>query len=63
MDSILSAFCCPCITFTSMFGELKERQKILDITVEKITKELDVISLLQKVRLSHDLWSNMLRKD
>jgi hypothetical protein len=56
---------CLCFPFAFCFNSLKgfkRRKDILAKSNEKISEELDVITLLNKLRLGHDLISNLLGK-
>ena len=58
MAIILCPFAC-CFKSCRSF---KTRTEILEKSAERISQELDIIHLLHKIRLSNDLWSNLLGK-
>ena len=61
VDSILSfcGFCCKC---THRLGSMK-RQKILGECDKRITKELDILTIMRKLRDSYDLGRKLQSKN
>ena len=55
--------------FAELFGELpsfmacKTRASIIEVGKEKIEEEFNIANLIKKVRMSNDLWKNVLKKD
>ena len=41
---------------------MRKRKNLLDNSNERFEQELDLISLLKKVRSSNDMWDNFLTK-
>lgn len=46
-----------------LFSRIKKRYNILKCAQDKLQGELNVVNLLKRVRMSNDLWLNVLKRD
>jgi hypothetical protein len=60
VDPCMQYLCFPFALCCKSCRGFKRRQDILAKSQDKISSELDVLSLLAKIRLSYDLMSNLL---
>ena len=47
----------------AQFGLCKRRSDIVRKATERMNDEFDVVKMMKKIRLSNDLWNNVLQKD
>ena len=62
LDPLLAIIFCPFACCFSSCRSFRNRTEILEKSAERISQELDIIHLLHKIRLSNDLWNNLLGK-
>jgi hypothetical protein len=62
VDPYLSFLCWPLAYFFNCLKGFKRRQDILKKCEEKISKELDVINVVRKLRMSTNFLNNLLGK-